>query len=150
MRRFHGTDAGPTMCDALAVLGGSSLVPALAAAPRGRRCSEAEAWRYHRCHMHRGFDGLASALGLTFPPMPKCDVCHKNRAIRKPYPSKGGKTVTAAGQLSHCDTWGPFADALYYDGCRYVHLFSDEHSDVSLAVFCEDRTTTTWLSATRL
>ena len=97
--------------------------------------------------MHRGFRRLARDLGVRFPKMPPCDACKRNKMTRNPFPASEGITTTAAGQKTHVDTLGPMCDPLYYDGCRYLHCFSDDYSDVTLGVWAMDRTTATFIEA---
>ena len=111
-----------------------------------RLVSTKEAWRLHYSTMHSGWESLARTFGLRFPPMPPCPVCRLTRS-RRVHHASHDIVATAPGQLTHSDTWGPFAEAIYYVGCRYVVAFKDDYSRVLLFVFCKDRTSSTLLEA---
>ena len=61
-----------------------------------------------------------------------------------------GIKSTFCGQLTHTDTWGPFASALYFTGCRYIIVFCDDFSRIRFAVFAKDRVTATLIDAYKL
>ena len=98
--------------------------------------------------MHAGDDAIERTHNVVMPVRPPCPVCRECIAKRKPHRQQGVRT-SAAGQLTHADTWGPFLSAIYYEGCRYVVVFTDDYSRVKFPVFMRDRTSATLLEAWR-
>ena len=98
---------------------------------------------------HSSWGTVERTFNVTVPTMPPCHVCKTCQAKRVPHPRQAAR-ASKAGQLTHADTWGPFLSTIYYEGCRYIVVFSDNYSKYRFPVFMKDRTTGTLLEAWRL
>ena len=87
-----------------------------------RRLTVDEAVRLHAAMMHAGDAAVERTHHVVMPERPSCSICRECIAKRKSHRMQGVRT-SAAGQLTHADTWGPFLSALYYEGCRYIVVF---------------------------
>ena len=132
--------------DCASAVAASSARASAAAGSAPRAISQSEAWDLHRSMMHAGWQTVARSHNVTVPAMPLCEMCMLMKSKRTSH--KAHEILsTFAGQLTHSDTWGPFMNALYYKGCRYVVAFKDDYSRVGLFVFCVDRTSKTLIEA---
>ncbi|GKA24272.1 ribonuclease H-like domain-containing protein [Tanacetum coccineum] len=55
-----------------------------------------------------------------------CDICHKAKQTRKPFPLSDHKT-TVIGELVHVDLWGPYK-VISKDGFRYFMTIVDDYT----------------------
>ena len=134
---MHSTKSAPlTTTTAAASLEGRTDVPPRVYRPAKavgkpaavrRKVGQDEAWLLHR-RLHRASWGTVErTFNVTVPPMPPCHICKTCQAKRIPHPPQAARALKA-GQLTHADTWGPFLSAIYYEGCRYIVVFSDHYS----------------------
>ncbi|KAI3830073.1 hypothetical protein L1987_04206 [Smallanthus sonchifolius] len=70
---------------------------------------------------------LQQSLGITFPKESiPCDVCHKAKQSRIPFPLSEHKTKSV-GELVHLDLWGPYKIASR-EGYKYFLTIVDDYS----------------------
>ena len=142
----------PLACVAGPLLREPQTAPSRAGKAVRRSITDAEAWRLHHVMGHAGWDTVARTHGVHIPESVRktpCAVCRTYSSTRQP--QLGHEVATsAAGQLTHTDTWGPFMSALYYTGCRYIITFVDDYSRVRFAVFAKDRVSSTLVEGYKL
>lgn len=62
-----------------------------------------------KCDLNLNMSGLS-----TVP----CDVCHRSKQTRNPFPLSDHKSKEIGGELVHLDIWGPYK-VTSREGCKY-------------------------------
>ncbi|KAF5815624.1 putative RNA-directed DNA polymerase [Helianthus annuus] len=75
--------------------------------------------------------GLKGSLGIKSIQHGPCEICHKSKQVRVPFPLSEHKSKTV-GNLVHLDLWGPYKISSY-EGYKYFLTVVD---DYSRAVWC--------------
>ena len=98
-----------------------------------------ERWHQRLGHLNladmRRLAGMkGSGLELPDGELPPCETCHLGKATHQSHPPRAAQGATAAGQVWHSDTAGPYEER-GHEGSWYSRVFVDEHTRYHV-VYC--------------